>query len=120
MNQALNRLAQALDLCAEAGQELAQAVAGGQVLEISEATENLSLLLLDVQRALPAAAPALEKTDPAVRRQWAEHLASAIRPLQVGTEVSTLAAASAAARLGALASLTGADMSYSNSGHLSR
>jgi hypothetical protein len=120
MNQALNRLAQALDECAEAGHELAQAVAGGGAMEISEATELLSLRVLGVQRALPAAEPVLAKTDPAVRQQWAAHIASVIQPLQVGAEICTLNAASASARLGALATLTGADMSYSNSGHLSR
>lgn len=109
-----------VDRCASAGRTLAEAVAGTDTNRIDDATQALSLRVLDVQRALPHALPALQAAAPDVRKAWLARLTAAVQPLKVGAELSTLNTASASARLAALARVSGADLSYSNTGQFSR
>ncbi|MDX3904117.1 MAG: hypothetical protein QHC78_00295 [Pigmentiphaga sp.] len=110
----------AVDHCAAAGRALAEAVAGGDLHGIEEATQRLSLSVLDIQRALPGALPALQAAPEEIRLSWQARLADALQPLKIGAELSTIQTASVAARLAALARISGADLSYSSSGRFSR
>lgn len=76
--------------------------------------------MLDVQRAIPHALPGLQSAQPEVRQIWRERLAAAAQPLKIGAELSTLNTVSASARYAALARISGADLSYSPTGQLSR
>lgn len=116
----LEQFSQAVDHCAAAGQELAQAVAGTDTHRIDAATQALSLRVLDVQRALPEALFSLQAASPGIRRAWRERVAAAAHSLKIGTELSTLNAVAASARYAALALISGADLSYTSSGQLSR
>lgn len=116
----LEEFSAVVDRCAQAAQTLSAAVAGTDTGRIQNATEALSLSLLEVQRALPRALPALQAAAPQVRQAWQTRLAAIVEPLQIGTELSTLNTASASARLAALAQLSGAELSYSNTGQFSR
>jgi len=116
----LEQFSQVVDHCAAAGKELAQAVAGADTHRIDAATQALSLRVLDVQRALPRALPGLQAASPDIRRAWRERVAAAAHSLKIGAELSTLNTVSASARYAALARISGADLSYTPSGQLSR
>ncbi|VCU69907.1 hypothetical protein PIGHUM_01972 [Pigmentiphaga humi] len=116
----LDAFASLLDRCAEAGRQLSQAVAGTDTGAIDAATQALGQYVLEVQRTLPQLAPAIESLPADLRAAWREQLAQALQPIKVGTEISTLQAAAASARLAALARLSGADMAYTGTGQLSR
>ncbi|WP_338615711.1 hypothetical protein [Pigmentiphaga sp. CHJ604] len=111
---------QIVERCCAAGKSLAQAVAGADTQRIDAATQDLSLRVLEVQRAIPRALPGLQAAEPQVRQAWRERLAEAALPLKIGAELSTLNTVSASARYAALARISGAELSYSASGQLSR
>lgn len=116
----LEEFSAVVDRCAFAAQALSEAVTGHDTNRIDQATQALSLRILEVQLALPHALPSLQAAEPHVREGWQARLAAILEPIKIAAELSTLNTAAASARLAALAQLSGAELSYSSSGQLSR